>query len=109
MEQDDCYLEPVRISDYIRSCTTVEEALGVTLERMHYLEQVTRGLIAGKTKVAECLHAIASHREFTDYERTYVAFKFTETIAHSLRSTAEDPNGLDEDYMDLLTDGCGDE
>ena len=90
MAEEACYTEAVSLSTYIRSCDTVEEALGITLDRMRSLEQVTKQLTEGRRRVAEALHAVAAHPGFTEYERVYVTFKLTEQIAWSLRSPADD-------------------
>jgi hypothetical protein len=90
MAEEACYTEAVSLSTYIRSCDTVEEALGITLDRMRSLEQVTKQLTEGRRKVAEALHAVATFPGFTEYERVYVTFKLTEQIAWSLRSPADD-------------------
>ncbi len=97
MEQEACYSEAVSLSGYIRSCDTVEEALGITPEKMRALEGVTKRLTEGRGKVAEALHAIATFPGFSEFERTYVTFKFTESVAWSLRSTADDPEEYDDD------------
>jgi hypothetical protein len=48
MAEEACYTEAVSLSTYIRSCDTVEEALGITLDRMRSLEQVTKQLTEGR-------------------------------------------------------------
>ena len=90
MAEEACYTEAVSLSTYIRSCDTVEEALGITPERMRSLEQVTKRLTEGRRKVAEALHAGATYPGFTEYERVYVTCKLTELIACALRTLADD-------------------
>ncbi len=96
MVEEACYTEAISLSTYIRSCDTVEDALGITPERMRTLEQVTKRLTEGRRKVAEALHAVATFPGFTEYERVYVTFKLTEQIAWSLRSPADDED--DDEY-----------
>jgi hypothetical protein len=96
MAEEACYTEAVSLSTYIRSCDTVEEALGITLDRMRSLEQVAKQLTEGRRRVAEALHAVATYPGFTEYERVYVTFKLTEQIAWSLRSPAGDED--DDEY-----------
>ena len=64
--------------------------MGIPLDRMRSLEQVTKQLTEGRRKVAEALHAVATFPGFTEYERVYVTFKLTEQIAWSLRSPVDD-------------------
>ncbi len=100
------YTEPVQLSTYIQTCETVEEALGITPLRMRELERITKELIAGKKKVGEALHAIATYPRFTECERTYVTFKITEEIGRLQGRCDEDPDECDEAEDYLLGVGC---